>query len=174
MEFRHKNIRLPAGHYTGQRWYFVTLCCADRRPVLAKPKYAAWVINQLRQHSRANHFAVHAYCAMPDHLHALVFGLDSTSNLLVFLKELKQKNAYEFQRRFHRVPWQKKFYDHILRPKDSPEQVAAYIWTNPVRKGLCQAPQEYPYSGSFMFDWKKVVPPAKFWAPSWKENNAPA
>ena len=33
--------------------------------------------------------------------------------------------------------WQKKFYDYILRPEDSPEQVAWYIWLNSIRKGLC-------------------------------------
>jgi putative transposase len=127
------------------------------------------VIDQLREHAHAHHFSVHAYCAMPDHLHALVFGLDATSDMLVFLKEMKQKTAYQFQRRFHCSLWQKKFYDHILRPKDSPEQVPAYIWMNPVRKGLCQTPQEYPNSGSFVFDWKKVLPPAESWAPSWKD-----
>jgi putative transposase len=174
MAFRHKNIRLPTTHYRGQRWYFATLCCAGRRPLLTEPKCATWVISRLREHSQANLFAVHAYCAMPDHLHVLVLGLDIESDLLVFLKELKQNTAYQFQRRFHRALWQKKFYDHILRPRDSPEQVAAYIWMNPVRKGLCRAPQDYPHSGSFAFDWKKVVPPVESWTPSWKEDDPPA
>lgn len=169
MEFRHKNIRLPAAHYTGQRWYFVTLCCAHRRPVFADPMHAAWILEHLRQHSNASHFAVHAYCAMPDHLHALVLGLDTTSDLLTFLKHLKQETGYQFQKRSHRALWQKKSYDHVLRPKDSPERVAAYIWMNPFRKGLSRTPEEYPFSGSFIFDRKKLIAPAESWVPPWKE-----
>jgi putative transposase len=167
MAFRHKNIRRPAAHYVGQRWYFVTLCCTGRRPVFANARHADWLIGELRQQSDSHRFAVHAYCVMPDHLHALAFGLDPAGDLLFFLKSLKQKTAYEFHTRFRRDLWQKKFYDHILRPHDSREGVAAYIWMNPVRKGICADPREYPYSGSSVLDWKQVAP-AKPWVPSWK------
>jgi hypothetical protein len=37
----------------------------------------------------------------------------------------------------------------IFSGKKSPiERLAAYIWMNPVRKGLCNGPLEYPHSGS--------------------------
>ncbi len=105
---------------------------------------------------------------MPDHFHALVRGMETTSDLLVFLKRLKQETAYEFQRRFGHTLWQMRFYDHILRPKDSPDRVAAYIWMNPVRQGLCGDPKEYAYSGSFVSDWKGAAQPDEPWAPLWK------
>lgn len=114
-------------------------------------------------------FVVYAYCVMPDHLHVLVIGADQASDLLIFLKRLKQKTAYEFRRKFRRDLWQKKFYDHILRQSDSIGRVAAYIWMNPVRKGICKDPREYPYSGSFVVDWKKVGAPVEIWVPPWKE-----
>jgi putative transposase len=105
---------------------------------------------------------------MPDHLHALIFGLDSVSDMLVLMKSLKQKTAYEFQRGFRQPLWQKKFYAHILRPKDSPAGVAPYIWMNPVRKGLCKSPLDYPFSGSFAIDWKTIISPSEAWMPPWK------
>ena len=64
--------------------------------------------------------------------------------------------------------WQKKFYDHILRHDDLAERVAAYIWANPVRKGICGDALEYPFSGSFVLDWKKLISPVKVWEPLWK------
>ncbi|HXQ25078.1 MAG TPA: transposase [Candidatus Acidoferrales bacterium] len=173
MPFPHKNIRLHPQRYIGQSSYFVTLCCAGRRPVFATSKNAVWLIEILRKHSISHRFAVHAYCVMPDHFHVLVAGLDPSSSLLAFIKNLKQTTSREFQKQFRKTLWQKKFYDHILRPRDNPDGVAAYIWSNPVRKGLCKDPRAYPYSGSFTTDWKKTIFPVELWAPDWKAK-APA
>lgn len=173
MVFVHKNIRLHPAKYRGVQWHFVTLRCAARRRVFADAERASWMVDQLRKHATSHTFAVHAYSVMPDHLHALAMGLDATSDLLAFLKSLKQKTAYEFRRTSHSDLWQKKFYDHILRQKDSVARVAAYIWMNPVRQRLCKNSQEYPCSGSFTLNWRGETPPAKTWVPLWKEK-APA
>jgi len=173
MPFPHKNIRLHPANYLGQRSYFITLCCASKRRVFAKSKMAIWLIEILRQQSTAHHFAVHAYSVMPDHLHALVSGLATASDLLAFVKNLKLTTSIEYRTRFRKTLWQKKFYDHILRPKDNAMRIAGYIWMNPVRKGLCEHPEQYPHSGSFTMDWKKGLSPLETWTPDWKEK-APA
>ncbi len=174
MDYPHKNIRLHPAKYRGVQWHFVTLCCAARRPVFGDAEQARWIVDELRKDSNSHKFAVHAYSAMPDHLHALLMGLDATSNLLAFMKSLKQKTAYEFQKEFQIDLWQKKFYDHILRQTDSVEGVAAHIWMNPVRKGLCKDPREYPYSGSFALDWKKEAARVEAWVPPWKDKTPDA
>jgi REP element-mobilizing transposase RayT len=175
MVFLHKNIRRPAAHYQGQRWYFITFCCVARRNVFANARNAEWLVDHLHRKSDSHHFAVHAFCLMPDHVHVLVHGLETTSSLLVFLKNLKQVTGCEYQKEFSSTLWEKKFYDYILRPKDSPERFAAYIWMNSVRKGLCTNPLQYPYSGSFTFDWTKVIPAADSREPPWKtKGNRPA
>lgn len=156
MPFTHKNIRLAREQYIGERWYSLTLCCEQRRPAFADPECAVQLIDMLRQESVSAQFRVYAYCIMPDHLHVLLQGLDTTSDLLAFVKRLKQSTGYEFRKRFHRNLWQKKFYDHILRRDESVANVAAYIWMNPVRKGMCTDPREYGYSGSFVLNWKNV------------------
>jgi putative transposase len=166
--FRHKNIRRPAAHYVGQREYFITFCCYGRRAVFAEAGTALWLIEELRRHSARCHFAVYAYCLMPEHFHALVRGLEPASDLLVFLKGFKQETAYEFRKEFRATLWQKKFYDYILRCDDLAERVAAYIWANPVRSGICCDALEYPFSGSFVLDRKKLVSPVGVWEPSWK------
>jgi putative transposase len=168
MVFLHKNIRLPSTQYLGQRWHFVTICCESRRHVFANPNNARRLIEELRRAASAKSFAVFAYSVMPDHLHVLVQGTQASSNLLAFVKGLKQQTAYAYAKKFNHDLWQKKFYDHILRPNDSVEAVAAYIWLNPVRKGLCSSAQGYPFPGSFAVDWKQIVPPSEPWLPTWK------
>ena len=144
MPFPHKNIRLHSAKYVGQSTYFVTLCCARRHPAFANPKKAAELVVKLREQSIAQRFEVHAYCVMPDHFHGLFAGLDLASDLLVFVKNLKQITTHGYQNSSHGTLWQKKFYDHILRERDNAAGVAGYIWMNPVRKGLCNDPRTIP------------------------------
>lgn len=47
------------------------------------------------------------------------------------------------------ILWQKGFYEHLLRPVDSLESVAWYIWLNPVRRGIVCKPEDFEHSGSF-------------------------
>jgi putative transposase len=169
--FFHKNIRLDADNYIGQRWYFVTLCCKDKKCIFAVPENARWLVEILHQQAILNQFSVYAYCIMPDHIHMLVCGLTASSNLLAFVKAIKQRTSYAFRRRHAADLWQKKFYDHILRKDDAVTAVAAYIWMNPVRKGICGDPREYEFVGSFVLDWKHAPRSRKGWTPPW--TNAP-
>ena len=168
MQFRHKNIRLGAAQYIGQRWCFATMCCAARRHVFAIPRNALWIVDELRKGSVQHLCAVYAYCVMPDHLHILAQGTEAVSDLLTFIRNFKQKTAYEFERKFHVILWQKKFYDRLLRPKDSPEAVAEYIWMNPVRGGISKNSQEYPFSGSLVEGVKVSSHTVAAWEPTGK------
>jgi len=169
-EFRRKNIRLRADNYRGRRLYFVTLCFHNRRRFGANPRLAHWVIGRLRKHAAACEFFVHAYCVMSDHMHFLAAGAADTSNLLKFIEALKQETAVEFARRRGNPLWQFKYYDHVLRGADSADRVAWYIWLNPVRKGLCRQPRDYPFLGSFTELGARLLKgsAAGEWVPSWK------
>jgi len=168
MAFPHKNIRLHANDYIGERSYFVTICCAGRRAVFAERARAKHVVEILAKHAVAHRFAIYAYCVMPDHFHMLASGLVPSSDLLAFVRNFKQTTSRKYFGEHKQPLWQKKFYDHILRPGSNADAVAGYIWMNPVRKGLCASPQEYPHSGSFVVDWKKAFLPSELWTPAWK------
>jgi REP element-mobilizing transposase RayT len=107
---------------------------------------------------------------MPDHVHILVAGASETSDLLKFVMSFKQRTASEFIRRTHRPLWQFKYYDHILRGRDSADRVAWYIWSNPVRKGLCLTPTAYAFLGSFTLVGKTMLRGCAVaeWTPPWK------
>lgn len=166
---RRKNIRLCSENYFGQRTYFITICCEKRHRFFADSARCARLIEHLRAISTNQYFLVHAYCVMPDHFHVLVEGQNAGSNLLEFVRLLKQRTSFEEKKNSGTQLWQRYFYDHILRPKNSADVIAWYIWLNPVRKGLCAEPEDYPFSGSFTLEWKRRVRPAESWAPPWKK-----
>jgi putative transposase len=115
---------------------------------------AALVSALLEQISRAAgdcHFAVLAYCFMPDHLHLLVAGTSEHSALPEFARTLKQLAGFAYRRRSSNTLWQKSYFDRVLRDTDSTEAVARYIFLNPITAGLCGNAREYPIAGSLVW-----------------------
>jgi REP element-mobilizing transposase RayT len=169
MPFRHKNIRLDHWNYLGQRWFFLTLCCANRRKHFASSKFCDDFLDILRSNAATHEFAIHAYCLMPDHVHLLAEGLQPQSDLIQFMRAIKLKTSTPFERKTGKALWQKKFYDHILRNSDSPDAGAWYIWMNPVRANLCRHPEEYPFLGSLTGKWPQTSQPPVEWLPPWRK-----
>ena len=166
--FKRKDIRLSGQKYLGKQIYFVTICCDGRRQIFSEHWLANCLIENLLAAAVSHSFSIHAYCVMPDHVHILAEGLHESCDLLKFVSSLKQKSGFSYRQKYAKPLWQKKYYDHILRKADEVEPVSTYIWLNPVRKGLCVAPQDYPYSGSETLEWTKHLAPHRLWTPPWR------
>jgi hypothetical protein len=54
------------------------------------------------------------------------------------------------------------------------DRVAGYIWSNPVRKGLCATPTAYPFLGSFTAIGARILKSSTLpeWIPPWKDLGA--
>jgi putative transposase len=168
VSFQRKKIRLQASRYSGKQIYFVTLCCEDRTPTFANESLGHWLVTELLKSAAEQGFAIHAYCVMPDHVHLLVEGMIETCDLVRFISLFKQQSAFYYKKKIGRRLWQSSYYDHILRKPVATDTVAWYIWLNPVRQGLCSAPQDYSLSGSLTLDWRTRCSPAHTWSPPWK------
>jgi putative transposase len=166
--FVRKRNRLPHSCYVGQQWYFITACTDARRPLFSRGQVVIVLLNILREQCSTCLFDVYAYCFMPDHLHLELVGLSGTSNAIKLLHDFKGVATSQARALGVRNLWEKSFYDHVLRADDDHNAVAWYIFNNPVRKGLVKDPRDWPYSGSWMFDWKKAVAPVDAYVPSWK------
>lgn len=163
-----KDIRLARDEYVGKRIYVVTICAEQRRPIFRERGRAKIAVEALRKVADRMHMFIHAFCVMPDHVHILVEGKNTDSDLVKFVTQWKQSTGYIFR---HDLPprfWQRRFYDHVLRRAADSESVAWYIWMNPVRKGIVREPQAYPFSGSFTVEWPKAMPSEPTWVPPWK------
>jgi putative transposase len=168
MHNSRKSIRLPPAKYLGTQSYFVTICCDHRYPHLADPLVAAGVVGTLQECSAKQDFQLHAFCAMPDHLHFLAEGIAPRSDLRNLTRIFKLRTSYEFRRSRKMPLWEMSYYDHILRSHDPIAAVACYIWNNPVRAQLCASPQDFPYSGSPTIPWMQHASGTS-WTPPWKQ-----
>ena len=169
--FQRAPNRLDASSYLGFREYFLTLCTDGRQKLFASPALVDALLATLRETCSDHHFAISAYCFMPDHLHLLAQAESKTCDLPAFVKSFKGRAAVAARRLGIRNLWQKGYCDHVVRDSESAGEIAWYIFLNPVRAGLASTVWEWPHSGSFVFDWKRLPIPAKTYIPPWKTQN---
>ena len=84
---------------------------------------------------------------MPDHLHVLLVGTRNDAAFLPFMTLLRQRTAIAFRREFHERLWQDGYFDRLLRPQEITSQIVQYILNNPVRAGLVENREDYPFLG---------------------------
>ena len=168
-DFRRKPNRLPQLSYHGQRCYFLTICTRDRKKVFTDGALVRALLDLLRDTCLSHSFGVHAYCFMPDHLHLVLVGAHDSANLPQMIRAFKGAGAARARARGLLSLWQKGFYDHVIQAGTQVDAAAWYIFMHPVRAGLVKQIGEWSYSGSLMFDWKKLAIPAEAFIPPWKK-----
>jgi putative transposase len=95
---------------------------------------------------------LYAWCIMPDHIHLLLQDDEIIDFVRLFKGRMTPKAfAIDNNRRL----WQRSFYDHALRKEEALNEIALYIWENPVRAALVAHPSEYVWSGSEIWsNWR--------------------
>jgi putative transposase len=105
------------------------------------------------------HWLLRTYCLMGTHYHLLVTTMDATLSRGMqwlngcYAQWLNWRHGYKghaFFRRFHSVE---------VGSDAQLAEVARYIVLNPVRAGLCTAPEEWPWSSYRAMIGKEPVPP---------------
>jgi putative transposase len=135
--------------------YLVTFNVLLRRPILANDSVHA-AFRAYAERGLKFNVATGRYVFMPDHLHVFVrIGRDIT--LRRWESGLKKCLAIALSDLGHQptaVPgaklksfWQPGFFDHLLRTDESYSQKWDYVWRNPVRAGLVERPEDWPYQG---------------------------
>src|SRR5207248_9053105 len=106
------------------------------------------VREQFSRAGREHLVAILAYCFMPDHVHLLVEGTREDSDLKPFQSAAKQYSAFHFKKQFGVTLWQRYAYEHVLREQEETFETIRYLLANPVRAGLVETVNGYPFSGS--------------------------
>ncbi len=138
--------RLKGFSYRGGFAYNLTFVTRGRKPLLAQPAVVHPCLDDLTVAAVQDGFDLLAYCFMPDHLHVLACGSQNAS-LQEFARHFKQLSGYHFKEKHGAHLWQISYYDHVVRREESLKTIAAYIWDNPVRKGLVRNRQDFAFSG---------------------------
>jgi REP element-mobilizing transposase RayT len=91
---------------------------------------------------------------MPDHVHFFCraeLNARPLSELMAFWKSYTSRkiNALERPRSSPAATtlWQREFFDHVLRSNESYAEKWNYVRENPVRAGLVQSADDWPYAG---------------------------
>ena len=143
--------------YTGIHRYSLTFCTNRRRPLFAEASIVELVLSQISRASQEHGFAVIAYCFMPDHAHLLVHGQCEAADCKRFITAAKQYSGYYYRRRFPGMLWQRYGYERTLRNGEDTVTVARYILENPVRAGLTQTVEQYPFVGSLVCELRELL-----------------
>lgn len=144
-----RRIRLPSEAYVHGDCFSITIAVDGRVKVFHDSERAKTALSALREAAAKYGAQVFAYCLMPDHIHILA-ALPSGVSLVDFVRQFKQLSAFRLRRLAGKpvAVWQGRFFDHGLRREEAIEDIANYIWDNPVRAGIVARPDDYPYSGS--------------------------
>ena len=101
--------------------------------------------------------AIVTYCFLPDHLHLLVEGLSESTACLAFISRAKQLSAFHFKKAHGKRLWQRYGFERVLRDDEPTLSVARYILENPLRAGLVERVEDYPFLGSLTHPLSEIL-----------------
>jgi REP element-mobilizing transposase RayT len=97
------------------------------------------IVESIQVREEAKDLRCSLLLAMPDHLHGL-FEFPGDKAMKDVISAFKGWMA-----KCKGIKWQRDFFDHRLRGWESAAEKAHYIRMNPVRAGLCEKPEDWPY-----------------------------
>lgn len=126
--------------------YFVTFCTADRKEILATGNVHQ-KFRKFAQNAIDHGVAIGQYVIMPDHIHCFI-RLASEQTLGTTIRLLKRSLSAAIT---DPMPhWQPGIFDHLLRHSESYSEKWNYVLNNPVRAGLVENPDDWPYQGQII------------------------
>ncbi len=133
--------------FTGCPVYYLTVCTDERRAILSNHDIHESFVRFARN-AKDRQVFVGRYVIMPDHVHLFAAFTAQSPSLSMWIKSWK--NALSKGLSQMNIPpphWEKGFFDHVLRSADSYEQKWLYVCENPVRAGLVNRWEDWPYQG---------------------------
>ena len=96
---------------------------------------------------------------MPDHFYAFVAVDDEKVSLSQWMKSVKNALSKTMRSKTISPPhWQKTFFDHVLRSAESYTEKWNYVRENPVRAGLVNRWEDWPFQGEiFALEYRSEV-----------------
>jgi REP element-mobilizing transposase RayT len=115
---------------------------------LARPEIATLVENALL-HFDGERYRLIAWCVMPNHVHTLVESNEGHA-LADIVHSWKSYTAKAANRLLARTGdfWQREYHDRYIRDAQHLAAAISYIDENPVKAGLVNTPQDWPFGSA--------------------------
>ena len=128
--------------------FFITTTVLDRHPVLANQAVFRILMDEWRESLRRHDWNLGRFVVMPDHVHFFCSPGGNPSNLSIFVGRWKEYTSKALRREsLATFRWQSEFFDHLLRGSDSYDRKWGYVRENPVRAGLVDRAEDWPFAG---------------------------
>ncbi len=145
----------PEEILSSARTFFVTTKTSMGRPLLQSERNATLFIDVLRSYVAAGKFQVHDLVVMPNHVHLLLtVGRDLSIERAV--QFIKGGFSYRLKKEFGYVGevWQPGFSEVRVDDRESFLRHREYIAQNPVRAGLVDSPEKFPFCFTYLANRK--------------------
>ena len=120
--------------------FFITICCAERAVnSLAREGTGGELVASVAYRNERSRWWCSAFVVMPDHVHLLV-NFPEGESMKGSLRDWKRWTARQLG-----ISWQRDWFDHRLRAEESWRAKAEYLVNNPVRAGLVEEAEDWPY-----------------------------
>jgi len=133
--------------HSGQS-HFVTFSCYRRQALFCTPTTRDLFLETLERTRRQFSLRVYGYVVMPEHLHLLVSepGSGTLADSLHFLKLSFAKQSISAEHVDNGHFWQRRYYERNIRSYSDFMEKLRYIHRNPVKRGLCEKPEDWLWS----------------------------
>ena len=130
--------------------HFITFSCYQRLPNLREQQFCEELLAVLEEARKHFGLRVYGFVFMPEHVHLLLSEPDR-STLADAIHDIKLSLAKRVRGtqatgagdgRF----WQARYYDRNIRSYGDFVEKLRYIHRNPVKRGLVEKPEEWPWS----------------------------
>ncbi len=139
---RHYNTNMSQRHFIqNDSTMLITTVTLNRIPFFLNQAYAREAIECLYRVQGFHPFFLYGFVIMPDHIHILM-KVPSPKKVSTVIGSYKSGLTFDLG---IKKLWQERF--HIRFPKN-PSEALRYIHLNPVRKGICECPESYPWSSA--------------------------
>jgi len=174
-------------YYGAGDLHFITCSCYQRQPILGTPLRRDLFLSVLERMRLEYRFVVLGYVVMPEHFHLLMsepqIGTPSTvlqalkigfARRVLIRERVPHVSGVPHFSRFVRevgpqpvalIPaakpthvWQRRFYDFNVFAEAKRIEKLRYIHRNPVRRGLVEQPEQWPWSSFRSYAYGEAGP----------------
>jgi putative transposase len=124
---------------------YLTVCTWNREPILASHSMYDLLIEMWE---KAHTWLVGHFVILPDHIHLFCAPAEAVHPpLTVWVSYWKRLTTIARRQTHPAFRWQVNFWDTQLRSGDTYDAKWAYVRQNPVRHGLVEKAEDWPFSG---------------------------
>jgi putative transposase len=165
--FRTTSTRLKDWDYSSAGWYFVTICTRNQNPFFGKiidseNHYSPAAIIVAEEWVRTDmlrpNVSLDEWVIMPNHLHGIIIIEDvetprrgvctetsywKANSLGSIINQFKGACTKRIRKAENPdFAWQSRYFDHVIRNKESLRKIRRYIQENPMKRALDRYYQE--------------------------------